>query len=78
MRFTIRDLFLITLVVAVSLGWLVDHWRAAARDAEWEKQFGMAMRTLSGESGKEHFFDTPGGPYTVNRRPDPENKLTMP
>lgn len=36
------------------------------------------MWILSKESGKEHFFDTPGGPYTVNRKPDPENETSNP
>lgn len=44
MKFTIRDLFLITLVVAVSLGWLVDRSRLAARDAEWEESFRICFK----------------------------------
>jgi hypothetical protein len=26
-RFSIRELMLVTLVVAVSVGWAIDHWR---------------------------------------------------
>ena len=61
-------------VRALAAGWWVDRSSLARRDAEWEKQFGQAMRILSKESGNGQFFDTPGGPYTVNRRPDPENE----
>ncbi len=74
MKFSIRDLLLITVIVAVSLGWLVDHWRAAARDAAWERQFEEAMDKLSIADGREHVFDTPGGPWSVNRKPDPESQ----
>ena len=32
LRFTIRELFLVTLIVALSLAWLVDHrWQRAQR-----------------------------------------------
>ena len=27
MRFSIRDLLLVTVIVALSVGWVVDHWR---------------------------------------------------
>jgi len=37
MKFTIRDLFLVTMIVALVLGWLVDHRRAAAAKHEVEK-----------------------------------------
>lgn len=74
MRFTIRDLFLLTLVVALAAGWWVDRSSLARRDAEWEEQFAESMRLLSRDSKKEYFFNTPGGPYSVNRRPDPENE----
>ena len=29
MKFTIRDLFLVTLIAALAVGWGVDHWRQA-------------------------------------------------
>ena len=29
MKFSIRDLFLVTLIVALAVGWGVDHWRHA-------------------------------------------------
>jgi hypothetical protein len=29
MKFSIRDLFLVTMIVALSVGWGVDHWRQA-------------------------------------------------
>ncbi|MFN0021391.1 MAG: hypothetical protein ACKVP0_24335 [Pirellulaceae bacterium] len=30
MKFTIRDLFLVTLIAAILAAWWVDHWRQAA------------------------------------------------
>lgn len=49
MRFTIRDLLLITLVVAVCLGWWIDRSRLAARDAEWEESFRILLQGQPGE-----------------------------
>jgi hypothetical protein len=47
MKFTIRDLFLITAFVAVSLGWWLDRSRLPARDAAWEQSFQLALERLS-------------------------------
>ena len=77
MKFSIRDLLLVTLVVALGLGWLVDHWRAAARDAAWERQFMDAVKKLSAADWKEHSFETPAGPVTVNRLPDVEELIEI-
>ena len=44
MKFSIRDLFLVTVIVALSVGWGVDRWRLlvlerernqATEDADW-------------------------------------------
>jgi hypothetical protein len=37
MRFSIRDLFLVTVIVALVVGWLSDHWRAEAAKAALEE-----------------------------------------
>jgi len=71
MKFTIRDLLLITFIVAVSLGWLVDHWRAAARDAKWKVCFYRALDALSSSDRQQRELDTPDGPITVYRKPEP-------
>lgn len=79
MKFTIRDLLLLTLVVALGLGWLVDHGRAIKREAEWEEQFGDVVRLLSKESNIERTFHAPnGGIWSVNRKPDPESGTGTP
>ena len=31
MKFTIRDLFLVTMVVAILVAWWLDHWRLSER-----------------------------------------------
>ena len=36
MRFTTRELFLLTLIVALCLGWGLDHWRLAGMCADWQ------------------------------------------
>ncbi len=39
MRFSIRDLFLITVVVAILVAWWLDHWRAAVDREKLIKAF---------------------------------------
>ncbi|MCE9525489.1 MAG: hypothetical protein K8R36_05495 [Planctomycetales bacterium] len=34
MKYSIRDLFLVTVIVALVLGWWVDHWRNATLEEE--------------------------------------------
>lgn len=69
MRFTIREMLLVTLVVAVLLGWLVDHWQAAANasanDAAWEKCFDAAAQHISNFARKGASFETPAGSWRV-------------
>ena len=38
MRFTIRDLFLVTMIVAILTAWWLDHWRQAASVTKWRQQ----------------------------------------
>ncbi len=45
--FSNRDLLLITHIVAICSGWLVDRSQLAALDAEWEESFRKAMVSLS-------------------------------
>jgi hypothetical protein len=54
MKFTIRDLFLVTLIVALVLGWSVDHWRqaSAAKQVEhdWRLYEHDLLRRLDADS----------------------------
>lgn len=36
MRFSIRDILLLTVIVALATGWALDRWRLARRAAELE------------------------------------------
>lgn len=74
MRFSVRELLLVTLVVAVVLGWCIDRSALSRKSAEWEKAFAEPLRQLATVSKDERTFDTPSGPWTVNRRPDPESQ----
>jgi hypothetical protein len=69
MKFTIREMMLIIFVVAVLLGWLVDHWRTAAnnaaREAQWERELERSLTALSRHSPEEMDFDTPNGSWHV-------------
>ena len=66
MKFSIRDLLLLTVIVAASLGWLVGHWRAAGREAVWENSFQSALQHFSTSAREEVSFDTPSGIWRVN------------
>lgn len=67
MKFSIRDLFLAILIVAVCLGWWADHNRMAVRDVKWDESFRNAMAELSSEIGREHTLETPSGLWTVKQ-----------
>ena len=66
MKFTIRDLLLVTAIVALVLGWWVDHRRAAAREAEWERSFQSALQHFSTYAREEVTFESPSAPWRVN------------
>ena len=46
MKFTIRDLFLVTMIVALALGWGIDHWQLSGvkRDAERWREIALKYR----------------------------------
>ena len=66
MRFSIRDLFLVTVIVALGLGWLVDHWRAAARESAWKAGFHKALHTMSNYTRETLTIESPDGPWRIN------------
>jgi hypothetical protein len=45
MKFTIRDLFLVTAIVAILAAWWVDHWRQAAELRHLHFQMGVESRS---------------------------------
>jgi hypothetical protein len=72
MKFTIREMLLITLVAAVLLGWYAYHRRMVARDAAWEKAFerlANELTTASETIPREFGIDTPNGPWRIWQKP---------
>jgi hypothetical protein len=73
MKFYIRDLFLVTLIVSLGLGWWIDHAtltaKQAARDAAWEKAFESLAIQLTAPRGDsppdEISVETPNGPWRI-------------
>jgi hypothetical protein len=71
MKFSIRDLFLTTFVIALGLGWLVDHAqfavRQAAREKAWEKSFRKALEELPKRdcNTEVYSFESPTGTWRV-------------
>jgi hypothetical protein len=43
MRFTIRELFLLTVIVALSVGWWLDHRRLMAIDLYLRQHLGISQ-----------------------------------
>jgi hypothetical protein len=38
MRFSIRDLMFVTVIVALAVGWAIDHWQYSAGDRDLLRQ----------------------------------------
>jgi len=67
-RFTIRDLLWLTVVVALAVGWLVDHQRQAKSRADLWTQYN--------EMSREHFdleFAVKMEPSLLGLQPDPDH-----
>ena len=56
MKFSIRDLLLVTAIVALAVGWLVDHRRQANRPDEW-KFYATCLEKLLMDDGFEILRD---------------------
>jgi hypothetical protein len=67
MKFTIREMMLVILVVAVLLGWWIDHRAAAGRERSWEQAFQKALETLSFHVQKDAVtVESPSGSWTIH------------
>ena len=53
LRFTIRDLLWLTVVVAVSLGWWHDHRRLSVTFAGWNEQIVEAVKDTLRATGRD-------------------------
>ncbi len=60
-------MMLVIAVVAVLLGWLIDHRAAAGRERSWEQAFQQALETLSFHVQKDAVtVESPKGPWTLH------------
>ena len=48
MKFTLRDLFLVTVIVAVCVAWWIDHGRRAGEIQELKEQLQQGEKALTG------------------------------
>ena len=51
MKFSIRDLLLVTVIVALAVGWCVDHNRLAYDAARFQEEMGLAKDNLKRTDG---------------------------
>mgnify|MGYP003525936560 CR=1 FL=1 len=66
-RFTIRDVLWLTVMVALGVGWLLEHRRAAARDSAWQNSFQSALEQLSFHVQEEPMtLDSPIGQWQIH------------
>ena len=66
-RFTIRDVLWLTAIVALAIGWGIEHRRAAAREAAWVSCFQSALEQLSSHVQQEPAtFNTPSGVWRIH------------
>ena len=83
MKFTIRDLFLVTVIVALVLGWLVDSWQRTIREASLKKANEMAekkfsvLETIVERNGAKVIVEAPGRDGHLIMSVTPRDKITI-
>jgi hypothetical protein len=63
MKFSIRDLFLVTVIVALVLGWWVDHWKLShelVTANKWRNVTGALERVLEDLGYKSRWYPETG------------------
>ena len=69
MKFTIRDILWLTMVVAIAVGWFVDHrrlqWQIMLNDWAWEMHPEGGRNVTSGAGGGATFFVSPVPPAVM-------------
>jgi len=69
MKFSIRDLFLVTVIVALGAGWAVDHWRPSNYRRQLELENAGMHHALESEGFK---VERDGWRIKVYREDNPE------
>jgi len=57
MTFSIRDLFWVTVVVAMGVAWLVDRWRTSAGEMEQYRLKTLILKNMLEDEGYTVYFD---------------------
>jgi hypothetical protein len=60
-KLTLRELFAIVTIVALALGWWVDHWRLVKRDREEHERFYRVISELT--APRKPTWEQVYGPY---------------
>jgi hypothetical protein len=67
MRFSIRDLLWLTVVVALGVAWWLDRGRITAkaidRDRAWRESVEKSLSEIATRTGQEAWIEMPDGEY---------------
>jgi len=74
MKFTIRDLFLVTMIVALALAWGVDHWKTHRR----LKQVEDALKVVDWQVNENGELDRDTLPHAIRDLSDSEYRKLVP
>ena len=68
MKFSIRDLLLVTVIVALAVGWWVDHRRIIAREEHWRRE-AVDLAGQLNNAGETAVITFPGGTRIITLIP---------
>ena len=67
MKLSIRDLMLVTVIVALAVAWWVDRQRMATREEQWRRDAADLRGELQ-DAGEAVFIPYPGGTRRIPLR----------
>ncbi len=62
MKFTIRDLLLVTVIVTLAMGWAVDHWQPVTTARVKAMLLRGGYYATDGDGDVQAYMTTDGGP----------------
>jgi hypothetical protein len=72
-RYSIRELFLLVLVVALAIGWCIEHYRAIAARGKYKilrESYSTVLYHLEQETGRHWTSQLPDGEVIESNEPE--------